>query len=68
MTSVLGFPLADAVGVLTKEGFDVETAEVRSRKGVEDGRDARVIRQIRDGRRVTLFYSVFKTQPNEADA
>jgi len=68
LTDVLGFPLQDAVAVLAKEGFAVATAEVRSRKGVEGGCEARVIRQYSHGRNVTLFYAVFKTQPGEANA
>ena len=68
MTSVLGFPLADAIAVLTKEGFTVVTAEVRSRKGVEGGCEERVIKQRLEGRDATLFYAVFKTQPCDVNA
>jgi hypothetical protein len=68
LTSVLGFPLDDAVAALAKEGFSVDTVEVRSRKGVAGGSEARVVRQRMNGRNATLYYSIFKTQPNEANA
>ena len=66
MTSVLGFPLGDAVERLTQEGCAVNTVEVRSKKGVPSGNDARVIRQTEtNSGDVTLCYSVFQTEPNE---
>jgi len=68
LTNVLGFPLSDAAAVLAKEGFTIATAEVRSRKGVEGGRESRVIKQRLDGRNITLFYAVFKTQPGDVNA
>jgi hypothetical protein len=51
------------------EDVQVETQEVRSRKGVPDGDDRRVIQQIPiDRNHVRLLFAVFKTEPNEAIA
>ena len=55
--------------ILAREGVTVTEQEARSRKGVNDGSDARVIRQdIWDETHVTLIYAVFRTEPNEANA
>jgi hypothetical protein len=45
LTSVLGYPLDRAIEVLQSEGFCVKTEEARSKKGVLDGKEQRVIRQ-----------------------
>lgn len=63
MTDVLGLPLEEAIGLLKGEGYTVICCEVRSKKGVPDGSDKRVIR-VRTGNTadtVYLAYSVFKT-------
>ncbi len=62
MTDVLGFPLDEALCLLTNEGYTLETLESRSRRGVE-GTDKRVIRQITLGNgHVQLVYAVFMTE------
>ncbi len=64
MTNVLGLPLDIAVARLEEEGYSVETAEVRSLKGVEDGDAQRVIRQAADKDRentVRLVWARFRT-------
>lgn len=64
MTNVLGLPLDRAKELLEREGVTVTAEETHSKKGVEDGSDARVIRQdIQDGQNVTLLYAVFRTEP-----
>ena len=69
MTNVLGLPLKMALEVLEREGVSVNLQEARSKKGVQDGSDSRVIRQDCHGEtRVTLVYAVFRTEPNEANA
>ena len=69
MTSVLGLPLERAKEVLSKEGVSVTCREVRSKKGVPDGTQPRVIRQtILDVNHASLLYAVFRTKPNEANA
>lgn len=67
--SVLGLELSRAVRRLTEEGYEVETLEVRSRKGVL-GNERRVIREqalpAAGGRpRVCLTYAVFSTAVEE---
>lgn len=65
---MLGFPLADAVELLKRTGYAVTAVEVRCKKGVPDGDDPRVIRQIETGAgKVTLCYSVFQTEPIETN-
>ena len=63
MTDVRGMELSAAEAMLRAEGYNVEAAEVRSKKGVPDGSDKRVIRVRLDetGNTVFLAYSVFKT-------
>lgn len=69
MTNVLGFRLEAAAETLRQEGFTVEFREVRSRKGVSDGDDSRVVGQtVTEPGRVTLMYAVFRTKPGEANA
>ena len=69
MTQVLGLPLETAAARLKSEGYEVETVETRSRKGV-DGDTFRVVRQ-RDisseagGPKVSLVYCCFKTEIKE---
>lgn len=69
MTNVLGLPLLRAKELLAREGVTVTAQEARSRKGVQDGTDLRVIRQdILDETHTELIYAVFRTEPNEANA
>ena len=64
MTSVLGLPLDQAIKLLEQESVTVVTEETRSKKGVENGIDARVIRQdILDEKHVHLLYAIFRTEP-----
>ena len=67
MTDVRGFALSDAEDVLRSEGYKTVSVEVRSRKGVEDGYDKRVIRVrlVDSENTVYLAYSVFKTTVSE---
>lgn len=66
MTSVLGFPLKLAEDILISEGYRVAARESRSKKGVADGTEQRVIRQSApNGSEVVLVYALFKTEPNE---
>ena len=66
MTSVLGFPLDQAIALLEREGVVVNVEESRSKKGVERGVDARVIRQdIVSESQVRLIYAIFRTEPGE---
>lgn len=69
MTSVLGLPLEQAIEILSQEGIQVTCVEVRSRKGVADGTQSRVVRQTNlDANHASLLYAVFRTKPNEANA
>ncbi|HWQ06268.1 MAG: hypothetical protein ABFD03_06350 [Clostridiaceae bacterium] len=66
MTNVLGFPLDTAKELLALEGCLVETREARSKKGVFDGSERRVIQQSARGENeVLLVYAIFKTEPDE---
>ena len=70
MINVQGLPLSRAKELLANEGVAVSCREARSKKGVPDGTDARVIRQtlLEDGR-VLLIYAIFRTEPvKERDA
>lgn len=73
MTNVLGFPLEQAIAILEREGYAVETVETRSRKGVE-GDSRRVVRCLplheRSVPTVQLVFCEFKTNvdPNGAPA
>lgn len=69
MTEVLGYRLQDAIRLLQDEGLAVKTAECRSKKGLPNETDARVIRQAAqaDGS-VLLTYAVFKTACDETNA
>ena len=63
MTVVLGLKLDDAKALLDGEGFAVLTEEIRSRSGVANGDEARVVKQRQaDGRTVELTYAIFKTE------
>lgn len=69
MTNVLGFKLEAAVAALREEEYSVDLKQVRSRKGVPDGNDSRVLRQKLTGPKcVELTYAVFRTKPEEANA
>ena len=59
--------LSRAEELLRSEGYNVVSVEVRSKKGVPDGDDKRVIRVRRDetGNTVHLAYSIFKTAVKE---
>ena len=63
MTDVRGMELSEAESILRSEGCNVVTNEVRSKKGVPDGSDKRVIRVRRVGSDNTVYlaYSIFKT-------
>ena len=63
MTDVRGYSLELAENILKSEGYNVVSEEVRSRKGVPDGDDKRVIRVRLDKTENTVYlaYSVFKT-------
>lgn len=63
MTDVRGMDLALAESILKSEGYNVVKIEVRSKKGVPDGNDKRVIRvrMVGSDKTVCLAYSVFKT-------
>ncbi|MEZ4509737.1 MAG: hypothetical protein R2912_13630 [Eubacteriales bacterium] len=66
MIDVLGLPIERATQLLEQAGYAVSAVEARSKKGVDDGSDARVIRQDRtDETHITLMYAVFRTKPNE---
>lgn len=66
---MLGLPLDLARELLEREGVCVTAEEVRSKKGVPDGRSARVVRQTEiDETHAALLYAVFRTEPNEANA
>jgi hypothetical protein len=68
LTSVLGYPLDRAIAVLQSEGYCVVTEEARSKKGVLDGTEQRVIRQSEPiENNVYLVYALFKTEPNETN-
>ena len=68
MTNVLGFPLDKAKELLAREGRFVETQEARSKKGVLDGSEQRVIQQCARGENgVLLVYAIFKTEPDETN-
>lgn len=64
MTHVLGLALEEAVAEAESRGYIAVSNEVRSRKGVPDGDDKRVIRVRMDesAKTVYLAYSVFKTR------
>lgn len=69
MTNVLGFKLDAAVETLQNDGFTVELRQVRSRKGVPDGDDSRVVKQtMTEPKHVELMFAVFRTKPEEANA
>ena len=69
MINVQGLPLSRAKELLANEGVAVSCREARSKKGVPDGTDARVIRQTQlDEATVLLIYSVFRTEPIEPNA
>ena len=63
MTDVRGLELRLAEDILTAEGYTVVSREVRSKKGVPDGDDKRVIRVrlVESENTVYLAYSIFKT-------
>lgn len=64
MTDVRGLSLEEALSILESEGYKVVLSEVRSKKGVPDGNDKKVIRVRPAGSdgTVCLAYSVFKTK------
>jgi len=69
LTCVIGLPLERAKELLVSEGFVVSVEEARSKKGVPDATEARVIRQTcSDDSHVTLVYSVFRTDPAEQNS
>ena len=64
MTDVRGFELRKAEDILRSEGYKVVSCEVRSKKGVPDGDEKRVIRVrlVESENTVYLAYSIFKTR------
>jgi len=68
LISVFGLPLNRAREILASAGIEATFEETRSKKGVDGGTDARVIRQIPlDEGHATLLYAVFRTEPIEAN-
>ncbi len=66
MISTVGLPLDRAKKLLAEDGVTVSVEETRSKKGVEGGTDARVIRQtMPDEKHAILLYAVFRTEPAE---
>ena len=67
MTDVRGFELQLAESILRAEGYNVESREVSSMKGVAGGCDKRVIRVrlVESEKTVYLAYSIFKTRVTE---
>jgi hypothetical protein len=66
LISVLGLSPDRAKELLALEGVEVTLEETRSKKGVEYGTQARVIRQTQmDGKHAVLVYAIFRTEPNE---
>lgn len=64
MISVLGLPLSRAKELLAAEGVEVTIEETRSKKGVYNGTESRIIRQTQTNEtHATLVYSVFRTDP-----
>jgi len=63
LTDVRGFELEKAECLLRAEGYNVVSLEVRSKKGVPEGSDKRVIRvrMVESENTVYLAYSIFKT-------
>jgi hypothetical protein len=69
LISVVGLPLERAEALLSAEGISVSFEEARSKKGVQGGTEARVIRQqMTDDKHATLVFSVFRTEPNDSDS
>lgn len=58
---VLGFPLTKALECLVKDGKQVTTVEVRSRKGSK-GDDQRVIRILEKEDQTIVYWSYFQTK------
>lgn len=66
---MVGLPLDRAEALLTAQGISVSFEEARSKKGVPGGTQARVIRQqMTDDTHAALVYSVFRTEPDDADS
>ena len=66
--NVVGLPLDRAKALLSKAGISYSAEETRSKKGVEGGMDARIVRQktLADGT-LSLLYALFRTEPMEED-
>ena len=65
---VLGLAPDRAKALLEQQGIIVSLEEARCKKGVEDGTQARVIRQTQtDETHAALVYAVFRTEPTEAN-
>ena len=69
MISVLGLSPERANELLTQAGYCVFLEEARSKKGVENATQRRIIRQTeaKDGS-VLLVYAAFQTEPAEKNA
>ncbi|HWQ98681.1 MAG TPA: hypothetical protein VN538_11400 [Clostridia bacterium] len=69
MISVVGLSPERAEALLSAEGISVSFEEARSKKGVQGGTEARVIRQqMTDDKHATLVFSVFRTEPDDSDS
>lgn len=66
--NVVGLPLDRARELLSEAGISYSVEETRSKKGVEGGLDARIVRQktLADGS-LSLLYALFRTEPMEED-
>ncbi len=61
---MLGLPLEQAKALLAAQGVVCSALEVRSKKGIAGGTDARIVRQIMRGEgRAELLYALFRTEP-----
>ena len=66
--NLIGLPLDRAKILLSNAGIVFSAEETRSKKGVEGGLDARIIRQkIRSDGSLALLYALFRTEPLEED-
>ncbi|MDD4311420.1 MAG: hypothetical protein PHW41_02925 [Eubacteriales bacterium] len=66
--NLIGLPLDRATELLSNAGIVFSAEETRSKKGVEGGMDARIVRQRTntDGS-LSLLYALFRTEPLQED-
>ena len=62
MLDYIGLPFSEACDRLKKENIPFETAETRSRKGIDSGREMVVRCQEKDGG-CLLIWARFQTEP-----